>query len=360
MLRKPSRNLVIDGCQIGPDKPAYFIADIAANHDGELSRAKDLIFLAAEAGAQAAKFQHFKAATIVSEYGFRSLGSQQAHQSKWNKSIFEVYDEASVSGDWTPVLKETCQKAGITFFTSPYSKELVDAVDPYVSAFKIGSGDITWLDIIKYIARKGKPVLIATGASNLHEVQQAISTLLEETSDIGLLQCNTNYMGSVENFRYVQINVLNTYASMYPGMVLGLSDHSPGHAAVLGAVALGARVIEKHFTDDTMRTGPDHGFSLAPAAWREMVDRTREMEAALGTGEKKVEANEKETVIVQRRAIRLTHDMREGSVLTEPDLIVLRPCPLNALVPTEMAKVIGRRLRRSMKSGEHLEWTDLK
>ena len=119
--------------------PAYFIADIAANHDGDIESAKDLIYLCAEAGADAAKFQHFKAETIVSDRGFKTLGSQQSHQSNWSKSVFEVYEDASVDQNWTPILKETCEKAGVTFMTTPYSLELVDLVDKYVNAFKIGS-----------------------------------------------------------------------------------------------------------------------------------------------------------------------------------------------------------------------------
>src|SRR5262249_4757671 len=163
------RIINIQGKKIGLSHPVYFIADIAANHDGDLSRAKDLIYLARESGADAAKFQHFAAETIVSDYGFRSLGAQQSHKAKVSKSVFDVYKEASLDVDWTPVLKETCDKAGITFFTSPYSFELVDKVDPFIPAYKIGSGDITWLDIIEYMAAKKKPLILATGASTADE-----------------------------------------------------------------------------------------------------------------------------------------------------------------------------------------------
>ncbi len=251
--------------------------------------------MAAAAGADAAKFQHFAAETIVSDRGFRALGAQLSHQSNWNKSVFEVYAQASVDLAWTATLKETCDAAGITFFTAPYSIELVDAVDPFVSAFKVGSGDITWLEIIEYMAGKGKPVLLATGASTLDEVCVAVETVLAETAQLVLMQCNTNYTGSRENLNHVNLNVLNTYRQLYPSVVLGLSDHTPGHTSVLGAVALGARVIEKHFTDDTGRQGPDHGFSLDPDSRREMVERTREMEQVIGSPVKRVESNEQET-----------------------------------------------------------------
>jgi len=358
-MKKPDSILDIAGRKIGKDFPTYFIVDIAANHDGDLARAIDLIYLAAEAGADAAKFQHFKADTIVSDQGFKSLGRQQSHQASWKKSVFQVYQDASVSLDWTPSLKDACDKAGITFFTSPYAQDLVDAIDPFVPAYKIGSGDITWVDIIKYIAAKNKPYILATGASTLDDVQRAVAAALEVNPQLALLQCNTNYTTSLENFKYIQLNVLRTYREMYPDIVLGLSDHTPGHATVLGAVALGARIIEKHFTDDTARVGPDHAFSMNPASWREMVERTRELENSLGTGIKKVEGNEYETVVLQRRSIRIKSALPEGTVLSSEHLTVLRPCPAGALPPYEIGKVMGRRLRHSMHEGDCLRWNDI-
>ena len=356
----PEQTLEIGEKVIGHDFPTYFIADIAANHDGDIERAKDLIYLAAESGADAAKFQHFKAETIVSDHGFRSLEGKQSHQAKWDKSVFEVYQDASVSPAWTETIKETCEKANITFFTSPYSIELVDHVDPYVPAYKIGSGDITWIEMVEYIAGKGKPYIMATGASTMDEVHCAVAAGLAINPMLCLMQCNTNYTASLDNFRYIQLNVLKTYREMYPDLVLGLSDHTPGHATVLGAVALGARMIEKHFTDDVSRSGPDHAFSMDPVTWRDMVDRTRELENALGVGIKKIEGNEKETVVLQRRAIRLKTDLPADSILTRDHLNVLRPCPEDAISPRQINDVVGKRLRSYMGSGEYLRWNDLK
>ncbi|MEN0057474.1 MAG: N-acetylneuraminate synthase family protein, partial [Bdellovibrio sp.] len=164
-MKPINSEFVIQNRRIGLNHPTYFIADVAANHDGDLERAKDLIYMCAEAGADAAKFQHFSAKTIVSDFGFRSLGNKQSHQSTWKKSVFDVYNDASLNLDWTGVLTETCKKAGIHFFTSPYSFELVDFVDPHVPAYKVGSGDITWFEIIEHMAKKQKPMFIATGAS---------------------------------------------------------------------------------------------------------------------------------------------------------------------------------------------------
>ncbi len=350
----------IEGRKIGENYPTYFIADVAANHDGDIERAKDLIYLCAEAGADSAKFQHFTADTIVSDHGFKALGEQQSHQAKWKKSVFDIYHDASINQDWTPILKETCKKAGITFLTSPYSYELVDKVDNYLSAYKIGSGDITWLDIINHIASKNKPVILATGASTQREVDIAISSLLSKTDEIVLMQCNTNYTASLENFKYIHLNVLKEYKKRYPDLILGLSDHTPGHATVLGAVTLGASVIEKHFTNDTSREGPDHKFSMDFNTWKDMVDRTRELENSLGTELKQVEDNEKETVVLQRRAIRLKKDLLIGDTICEDDLEILRPCPVDAIQPYELKKVINRKLIENVKSGDYLRWKSIK
>jgi N-acetylneuraminate synthase len=200
---------------------------------------------------------------------------------------------------------------------------------------------------------------MATGASTMDDVRRAVCAGLEINPQLCLMQCNTNYTASLENFKYIQLNVLKVYREMYPDLVLGLSDHTPGHATVLGAVALGARMIEKHFTDDVKRNGPDHAFSMDADSWREMVGRTRELENALGAGIKQVEANERETVVLQRRAIRMAANLAAGSVLTRDQLSVLRPCPNDGLPPYRMDELIGKKLRRDISIGEHLRWIDL-
>lgn len=352
-------SMVIDGKTIGEGHPVYFIADIAANHDGDIERAKDLIYLAAEAGADAAKFQHFKAETIVSDEGFKRLGGQQSHQAKWGKSVFDVYKAATVDLGWTEVLKETCDKAGITFFTSPYDFDLVDYIDPYVPAYKIGSGDITWIEIIEYIASKNKPYIIASGASTFDDVHRAVSAGWSINRQMCLMQCNTNYTASLENFAYIQLNVLKSYSDMYPDLILGLSDHTPGHATVLGAIALGAKMIEKHFTDDVSREGPDHAFSMSPGTWREMVDRSRELENALGNGVKKIEDNECQTAVLQRRSIHLTKDLPAGTIIREEHLEVLRPCREDGFPPYMISKILGKRLRNDAGKGDYIKWMDI-
>jgi sialic acid synthase SpsE len=344
---------------ISDNHPTYFIADISANHDGDLGRAKALIYLAKEAGADAAKFQNFRAPQIVSDYGFKTMQGQVSHQSAWKKTVFEVYQDASIPFEWTPVLKETCDQAGIDYFSSPYDFDAIDMLDPFVPAYKIGSGDITWLEALERIAGKGKPVILATGASDIGDVQRAVHCITSLNPHLVLMQCNTNYTASMDNFNHIHLRVLNTYKVMFPDVILGLSDHTPRHATVLGAVALGARVIEKHFTDDSSRVGPDHPFSMTPDTWREMVDRTRELELALGSADKMVTPNEKHTVVVQRRCLRAARDIWAGEVLTREMIDVLRPATPGAIMPYELQTVCGARALVDIPAGKELLWTDL-
>jgi N-acetylneuraminate synthase len=345
--------------KVGGDNPTYFIADIAANHDGDLGRAKELIHLCAEAGAQAAKFQNFLAETIVSDLGFKTLGGQKSHQASWGKSVFEVYRQAALPVEWTEELKSACDAAKIDYFTAPYDLALLPRLASQVCAWKVGSGDITWHESIERMAQDGKPIFIATGAADMREVRLAMEVATKHTDQICLMQCNTNYTASLENFRHIALNVLKTYAAEFPRAVLGLSDHTPGHATVLGAVALGARAIEKHFTDDTRRTGPDHAFSMDAAAWRDMVERTRELELALGPSEKRVMDNERETVVLQRRAVRARRALPSGTRIAGSDLVVLRPCPVDALPPYRIGEIVGRVIRRDVSEGDVIRRADL-
>jgi sialic acid synthase SpsE len=344
---------------IGTAHPTYFIADIAANHDGSLERAKLLIWLAKQAGADAAKFQNFQAPKIVSDYGFTHMNAQVSHQAKWQKSVSEVYAEASIPFEWTPELKATCDDVGIDYFSSPYDFEAIDMLDGYVPAYKIGSGDITWIEAVERIASKGKPVLLATGASDIGDVQRAVQAILNIHPQLVLMQCNTNYTAEDGNFYNIHLNVLNTYRNMFPEVVLGLSDHTHGHATVLGAVTLGARVIEKHFTDDNARVGPDHPFAMNPETWAAMVRATRQLERALGSGNKFVAANEQETVIIQRRCLRAAREIEPGEVLTRDMIDVLRPATPGAIPPYEIADVIGLTALLRIPGGQALRWAQL-
>lgn len=345
---------------ISEDSPAYFIADIASNHDGSLERAKKLITLARKAGADGAKFQHFLADKIVSKYGFENLGGQFSHQKKWPKPVYDIYKDASLPREWTKELKRHCDREGIDFFSSPYDMEAIDLLNKYVSVYKIGSGDITWPEILVRMAKTGKPLILSTGASTQADVDRALKIILPLNKKLAILQCNTNYTGTEENFKYVSLNVIKLYRKLYPKLIVGLSDHTPNHSTVLGAIALGARIIEKHFTDDNSRSGPDHAFSMNPVTWKEMVDRSRELESSFGNKKKIVENNEKETVVLQRRCVRAAVDIKAGDTLTREKLAVLRPAPKDAVMPYDMDRVLGRKARKSISAGDVITPASLK
>ena len=339
---------------ISKNNRTYFIADIGANHDGSLLRAKKLIKLAALSGANAAKFQHFKAETIVNKDQF-DRQKKTAHQAKWKSSVFEVYKKASINNEWNSILKKECKKNKIDFLTSPYDLSYVDLVNKYIPAFKIGSGDITWREILIKIAKKNKPLILATGASSFTDVYKAVKLLRRFNPKLILMQCNTNYTGEEKNFNYINLKVLNLYKKKFKDkIILGLSDHTPGHTTVLGAVTLGARVIEKHFTDSNDRNGPDHKFALNPKDWKNMVLETRRLEKSLGDGFKIVENNENKSFYVQRRGVYLNKKVKKGHILKNEDLVCLRPYVKNSISPFEISNYLGKKIKKNLNKNSIL------
>lgn len=335
------------------------IADIGANHDGCLSKAIDLIYLAAESGADVAKFQNFRAETIVSDSAFRRLGRSGTHQDSWKQSVFEVYKNASMPLEWVEDLASSCTEAGIEFMTSVYDLDLLDYVNSYVSAYKIGSGDVTFHEMLRRTATFGKPMIIATGASTSNQVERAVEIVrLEGCKELALLQCNTNYSGEDQaNIACLNLNVLDEYRDRYPDVVLGLSDHTRSEETVVAAVAKGCRIIERHFTADQNLAGPDHGFACAPRDFikmRELADKTLTL---LGTGGKKIETNEFESSVVQRRALRARSNLAVGHVIEKEDVIALRPCGPGELLPTDenMSSLVGKVLNRELKAHDAFE-----
>jgi N-acetylneuraminate synthase len=173
------------------------------------------------------------------------------------------------------------------------------------------------------------------------------------------MQCNTNYTASPDNYDHLHLNVLKTYAAMFPGVILGLSDHTHALAPVLGAVTLGARVIERHFTDSNDREGPDHKFAMNPENWARMVEETRLLERALGSPDKDIAANEVQTAVVQRRCLRAAREIKAGEVFTREMIDVLRPATPGAIKPDQIGNVIGTKALHDLKFGQELRWTDL-
>jgi sialic acid synthase SpsE len=349
----------IQGTLVGLQHPTYFIADIAANHDGDLKRAVELIRLAKLAGADAAKFQNFRAPKIVSDFGFKALGGQLSHQAKWKKSVFEVYKDASIPFEWTPTLKEACDKFGIHYFSSPYDSEAIEMLDPYVPAYKAGSSLMSWPQAIVRMAQLGKPILIATGDSEMSDVERVMDQVLPVNRQVVLMQCNTNYTASEGNYDHLHLNVLKSFAARWPDVILGLSDHTQSAAPVVGAVALGARVIERHFTDSNDREGPDHKFALNPDNWAHMLAEVRILERSLGSAEKFVAENEKDTYIVQRHCLRAARAVKAGEVFTEDMLEVLRPATPGALMAWDIPRVLGKKAAADLPFGKDLRWEDL-
>ena len=337
----------------------YFIADIAANHDGSLERAKELVWLAKEAGADCAKFQHFKADKIVNDKEFRKIEDLKTHQSDWKKSVSEIYDDYHFRREWTIEVQEECLKAEIDFSSTPYDSEAIDLIKHICPFIKIGSGDASWLDHIENCLSTGLPIIIATGACTIDDVKRAMSLINKYDNQHCIMQCNTNYTVDPDKIKFVNLNVLKHYKELFPNAILGLSDHTITPASVYGSLSLGVKIIEKHFTDDNERIGPDHKFAVNPKNWREMVETSREIVDSLGDGIKKVEENEINAYVVQRRSCVSTKDLEKGHIIQEGDIDFLRPCPDGSVQPYEWKEIIGKRVSCDMEKNESFRWTDL-
>jgi sialic acid synthase SpsE len=337
---------------MGDGEPVYIIAEIGSNFDGSMERAKMLIDLAKDCGADAVKFQCFTTDKIISKEGFEEL--RRGFQAKWGKSVYEVYKSAELPREWHDELFHYATKRGLHILSSPYDKEAVDILDKLgVPAFKIGSGDITWHEMLKYVVKKGKPIILSTGASTVAEIDEALKAIQSEGNyDIILLQCVTNYPS---HFESANIRAMKTMGELFDVLV-GYSDHTPGLIVPLGAVSLGACVIEKHFTDDKTRAGPDHPFAMDMKEFKEMVDSIRTLEKVLGSPIKDLYEEEKETVILQRRCLRAAKDIPKGSKIIEDMIDVLRPLAKDALEPKYKEIVIGREAKVGMKKGEPFTW----
>lgn len=349
-----SKNIKIGNRMIGPNYPTYFIAEIGGNFDGSIDKAKRLIDAAKEAGADCAKFQTFTAKTIVSEGGFSKMTLHGVHGS-WGRTVSEVFKDVEFPMEWHQEIADYCKKIGIDFSTSPYFKEAVDlCADMKVPFIKIGSGEITWLEMIEYIASKGLPIMLATGDATISEIDEAVRTI-EKTGnkDLVLMQCITNYPSKIDS---ANVNVLKTYQRAF-NCLTGYSDHSPGHVVALASVVLGARVIEKHFTLNRKDKGPDHPHSMEPDEFKFMVDSIHEVERAMGSTCKEVVEEEAETVYVQRRCLYAKKDIKEGQIITVEDLDVLRPAL--GIPPKYKKVVIGKTANKDISARDPIFWEDI-
>jgi len=340
---------------IGEGEPAYLIAEVGSNFDGDKGRAKMLIDLAKECGADAVKFQCFTAEKIISKETFDQM--KVGFQSKWKKSVYEVYKNAEFPREWHEELFLYAKSKKIDFLSAPYDLEAVDILDELgIPVFKIGSGDVTWHEILKVIASKGKPVILGTGASTIAEIDEALRVIRQEgNNEIILLQCITNYPTSFES---ANIRAMKTMGEIFD-VPVGYSDHTPGSIVPLGAVSLGGCVIEKHFTDDKTRPGPDHPFAMDGKDFKEMADAIRTLEKALGSPVKDLYEEERETVIIQRRCLRAARDISKGTQITGDMIDALRPSDKDGILPKDKNMLINREARDNIKKGEAFTWGKL-
>jgi sialic acid synthase SpsE len=336
---------------IGHGHPTYIIAEIGANFDKDIDKAKRLIDAAKAAGADCAKFQTFLTEKIVSEGGFSRMKLEGVHGS-WGRTVSEVFKDAEFPREWHQEIVDYCKHVGIDFATSPYDFEAVElCMKLDVPFIKIGSGDLTWLEMIEHVAKKGKPLMLATGDATMSEIDEAVRTIAATGNDqLVLMQCITNYPSKIDS---ANVNVLKTYQSAFD-VLTGYSDHAPGPVVALASVVIGGCVIEKHFTLDKTDIGPDHPHSMNPTEFKLMVDYVREVERAMGSSRKEVVAEEGETVFVQRRCLYAKTDLKKGQIITELDIDVLRPAL--GIAPKFKNIVIGKTLKNDVDKGQPLFW----
>ncbi|HYR89084.1 MAG TPA: N-acetylneuraminate synthase [Terriglobia bacterium] len=342
----------IEGKRIG-EGAVFIIAEAGVNHNGELGNALRMVDVAAEAGADAIKFQTFKAEYLAAEdapkarYQIAATGDGERQ--------FEMLKRLELGPDAHQALQKRCSERNIIFLSSPFDECSVDFLATLpVPAFKLGSGEVTNIPLLKHVGSKGRPVLLSTGMSNLEEVDQAIQTLRRSGCDeIALLHCVSNYPAAPSD---ANLRAIPTMKQAF-GLPVGFSDHTPGITVAIGAVGVGASIIEKHFTLDKNMPGPDHKASLDPDELKSMIAGIRMLEVALGTGVKAPAASELENRAIVRRSLAAAVDIEAGTRIEPHMLRALRPG--TGIPPTSLGEVVKRTAKRSVKAGELIDWTDL-
>ena len=328
---------------------AFVIAEAGVNHNGDLKKAFEMIEAAVNAGVDAIKFQTFKAEKLVS--GIADMASYQKHNLGSDMSQLEMIRKLELSFDDFAELKAYCDRQGIMFLSTPFDEVSADFLTEMVPMFKIGSGEITNIPFLKHIAQKKKPIILSTGMSSLSDIETALSAMhCEGASDISLLHCTTNYPCP---FNEVNLRAMLTIGQAFK-LPIGYSDHTLGIEVPVAAVALGAKIVEKHFTLDRQLPGPDHKASLEPEELAAMVKSIRNVEAALGDGIKRPNPSELETMIAARKSLVASKDLEKDQLLRPEDVCIKRPG--NGLQPSLMAIVVGKKLRKCVKKDELFTW----
>lgn len=338
---------------VGAGEPAYVVAEAGSNHNGSFDQALKLIDAAADARADAVKFQQFRAAKLYP----KSAGASDYLDTP--RSIYEIIRDMEMPAEWVPRLAEHCRRRGLAFLSSPFDEESADLLDPWVPAFKVASYEMTHAPLLRHIARKGKPMIISTGAAVLDEVLHAVEIVRAEGNDqIVLLQCTAKYPTPLDAVNARALVSLREAT----GLPTGLSDHSrdPVLAPVV-AVALGACLIEKHFTLSNRLPGPDHAFAIEAHELRTLVQRVREAEQALGHGRKETLPEEEELRAFARRSLFAVRDIEPGEPLTRENVAVLRCGKLGfGLPPEALERVIGRTTIRAINAEALIKLEDLR
>ena len=331
---------------IDEEEPCFIIAEAGVNHNGSVELAKKLIDAAKDAGANAVKFQTFKAENVVIKNAGKA--EYQKETTDRGESQYGMLKKLELTEEDFRELADYAKEKDILLLSSPFDKESVDLLDEMnVPAFKIASGEITNFPLLKHIAKKGKPIILSTGMATLGEVEEALNVIRSEgVEDVILLQCVSNYTARMED---VNLRAMETLKQAFK-IPVGFSDHSLGITVSIAAVALGACVIEKHFTPDRNLPGPDHKASLEPDELKEMVKAIRDVEKALGDGIKKPTKDEEEIKKVARRSIVAKTDIPEGAIITEDMLDVKRPGM--GIEPKYMEKIVERKAKENIKKDE--------
>lgn len=338
---------------IGPGQPAYIIAEMSANHGQDFDEAVRIIHAMKESGADAVKIQTYTpdTLTIDSERPEFRIGKGTLWE---GKNLYRLYGEAYTPWDWQPRLKEVAERAGLHFFSTPFDPTAVDFLESMqVPAHKIASFELVDIPLIRKIARTGKPIIMSTGMGSREEIDEAVRAIREEgNQQLVLLKCTSAYPAAPEEMNLRTIPDLSARF----GVPAGLSDHTMGVAVPVAAVALGACVIEKHFTMSRAAPGPDNAFSLEPQEFKAMVEAVRFAEKALGQVNYEVSPREAASKIF-RRSLFAVADIAAGEVLTEANVRSIRPG--HGLPPKHLPEVLGRRAARAIQRGEPLSWDQL-
>ena len=328
------------------------IAEAGVNHNGSISLAKKLIEKAKWAGADYVKFQtSLTAGSVTSK--FAEMAEYQKRNVGKNESQLDMIKDLVLSYSDFKELKEYSEKIGIKFLSTPFDLPSIDFLHSLgIDYMKIPSGEITNLPYLRKISKLGIPVIMSTGMSCLGEIEDALRVLTEgglNINQISLLHCNTEYPTP---FSDVNLKAMLTLKDCF-GVKVGYSDHTKGIEVPISAVAMGAEIIEKHFTLDRTLPGPDHVASLEPNELKLMVDSIRNIEQALGSGIKRVSSSEKKNIVIARKSIIAARDIKEGEIFTEDNLTIKRPG--NGINPMRWDEVIGKRSKRNFVEDELIE-----